>query len=86
MVSIRRRTIGEEEVNRATTGRHEKKVDFEGKVYPKKKPLNPAHIFPKNDKQPKTKITRKTILMFEYVTMRRGRLYSISKEDKRILQ
>jgi hypothetical protein len=45
MVCVRSRTIGEEEVDRTTTRRHEKKIDFEGKVYPKKKTFEPCTHF-----------------------------------------
>jgi hypothetical protein len=31
-----------------------------------KRPLNHAYIFPKNEKQSETKITRKTILMSQF--------------------
>ncbi len=50
-VSIRRsKAIGEEEVDRATVGGHEKKGDFEGEVYKKQGPLNLAYISPKKEK------------------------------------
>ncbi len=65
MVSTRRsRAIREKERGKATTKGQEKKEEFEGKVYKKQRPLNHTHVFPKKEEQPKTRTTRRAILIF----------------------
>jgi len=43
-----------------------KKNTMKERFIKNKRPLNPAHIFPTNDKQPKTRTTRRVVLMFKF--------------------
>ncbi len=60
MVSIRSRVTREEKVDKTTTRGQEKKGDFEGEVYKKQ---NLTYIYPKKEKQLKTKTIRRVVLM-----------------------
>ncbi len=51
-----------------------------------KKPLNPTHIFPKKEKQPEIRITRRVVLMSQFDDDEERKFYLKGREDKRILQ
>jgi tRNA A22 N-methylase len=63
MVSIIRSRATREEVDRVIIQGQERKETLRERFIKNKKPLNVAHLFPKKEKQLKTRITKRTILM-----------------------